>query len=150
MRCRVKLSLGTLNGKNSIFLRFSTSLTSFLNQGHSLSKSSLSKCHLLMNLKKIHLEEIIWRQRVQSLWLNHEDHNSKFFYRVKNVRYRYNLIHIIHHNEEIFSAHLNISNAFTTYFSTFFELCIVHFYMLTRIHFIQLVSGPIGTLRVLQ
>ena len=91
----------------------------------------------------------MWRQRARSLWLTQGDHNSKIFHRVFNARYRHNLIQSFHHNKEILSTHLDISNAFTTYYSNIFEHPIVPFYMLIGILFIQFVSGLPGKLRVL-
>ena len=62
----------------------------------------------------------MWRQRTRTLWLKEGDQNSKFFHHVANIRYRHNLIQILHHQGEILTTHFDISNVFTFYFSQIF------------------------------
>jgi len=106
------------NGKSFIFSK----CFDILLKSRSLSsdESSLKVSSLNEHDRILCLEEIMWRQRVCFLWLKQGDQNSKFFHRVANIRYRYNLIYTLHFQEETLTNNVDITHAFTTYFFQIF------------------------------
>ena len=62
----------------------------------------------------------MWQQRVHTLWLKHNDQNSKSLHRIANARYCHNLIPPLDHQGHTLTFHFDITNTFTTYFNSIF------------------------------